>query len=184
MAAKIAINGFGRIGRLFFRQAFLCPELEIAAVNDLGDVENLAYLLKYDTVYGRFSAEVKANKEKNIITVNGKDIQVFQVKDPAELPWRDLGIDIAVEATGIFESFEKAKVHLAAGAKRVVITAPAKDADGSAGLAAVSPASNGSPQVGSTSPSAVSSGPNGSPQVGSTGPAAVSSVSNGSAVSS
>ncbi len=131
--AKVAINGFGRIGRLFFRQAFEMPGLEIVAINDLGDVENLAYLLKYDTVYGRYGKEVKADKEKNRLIVGEKAINVLQVKDPAALPWKDLGIDIAVEATGIFESYEAAKAHIAAGAKRAVITAPAKDPDGAEG---------------------------------------------------
>lgn len=133
--AKIAINGFGRIGRLFFRQAFGSPSLEIVAINDLGNVENLAYLLKYDTVYGRYNKEVKTqNSEgKSVLVVDGKEIQVLQIKDPAQLPWRDLDIDIAVEATGIFESYEAAKAHIAAGAKRAVITAPAKDPDGTEG---------------------------------------------------
>lgn len=131
--ARIAINGFGRIGRLFFRQAFEAPDLEIVAINDLGDVENLAYLLKYDTVYGRYGKEVKADKEKNQLVVAGRAINVLQVKDPAQLPWKDLAVDIAVEATGIFDSYEKAKAHVAAGAKRVVITAPAKDPDGTEG---------------------------------------------------
>ncbi len=134
--AKIAINGFGRIGRLLFRQAFGMPEIEIVAVNDLGDLDNLAYLLKYDTVYGKFPKEIRGltRTERgltlNYLVVDGKEIQMLQMKDPAQLPWKDLGIDIAVEATGLFESYEKAKVHLTAGAKRVVITAPAKDADG------------------------------------------------------
>ncbi len=128
---KVAINGFGRIGRLFFRQAFELADMEIVAINDLGDLENLAYLLKYDTVYGRYNKEVKA--ENGNLVVDGKVIKCLQIKDPATLPWKDLGIDIAIEATGIFEEYEKAKVHLAAGAKRVVITAPAKDADGDEG---------------------------------------------------
>lgn len=127
---KIAINGFGRIGRLFFRQAFHRPELDIVAINDLGDVENLAYLLKYDTAYGPYVGEVSFSKEKNQLIVNGREIRVLQVKDPAQLPWKDLGVDIAIESTGLFESFDKAKAHLSAGAKRAVITAPAKDADG------------------------------------------------------
>jgi glyceraldehyde 3-phosphate dehydrogenase len=125
--AKIAINGFGRIGRLLFRQAFGYPGLEVAAINDLGDIQNLAYLLKYDTVYGRYGKEVRA--EGDSLLIDGKPVKVFQIKDPAALPWKDLGIDIAVEATGFFESFDKAKAHLSAGAKRVVLTAPAKDAD-------------------------------------------------------
>jgi glyceraldehyde 3-phosphate dehydrogenase len=129
--AKIAINGFGRIGRLFFRQAFGLKDLEIVAVNDLGDAENLAYLLKYDTVYGRYGKEVRAASDK--LVVDGKEIIFLQEKDPIELPWKKLDIDIVVESTGIFESYEKAKVHLDAGAKRVVITAPAKDPDGTEG---------------------------------------------------
>ena len=130
---KIAINGFGRIGRLFLREAISNPKLEIVAINDLGDIENLAYLLKYDSVYRQFPGEIKADKEKNTLIVDGKEIKFISEKDPAKLPWKDLGIDLVVEATGVFESFEKAKAHLDAGAKRVVMTAPAKDPEGSAG---------------------------------------------------
>ena len=125
---RVAINGFGRIGRLFLRSALGQPELDIVAINDLGDLENLAYLLKYDTVYGRYSEKVEA--ASGVLTVKGKKIKVLQVKDPGALPWKDLKVDLVVEATGFFESYEKAKVHIEAGAKRVVITAPAKDADG------------------------------------------------------
>ena len=128
--AKIAINGFGRIGRLFFRAAFDNSDFEIVAINDLGDLDNLAYLLKYDTVYGRYQKQVECNKEKGKLLVDGKEIAVSQIKDPTQLPWKGLGIDIVVEATGIFESYEKAKIHLVAGAKRVIITAPAKDPEG------------------------------------------------------
>ncbi|MFH0891018.1 MAG: type I glyceraldehyde-3-phosphate dehydrogenase [Candidatus Liptonbacteria bacterium] len=128
--AKIAINGFGRIGRLIYRQALAAKGLEVVAINDLGDVENLAYLLKYDTVYGRFPHEISADKTKNEIVVDKRRIKVLQVKDPKDLPWGDMQIDIAVESTGLFESFEAAKAHLAAGAKRVVLSAPAKDAEG------------------------------------------------------
>lgn len=128
MPKNIAINGFGRIGRLFFRQAFKEPDITIAAINDLGDINNLAYLLKYDTVYGPYDKPVEI-KDGNLV-VDGKSVKVLQVKDPAALPWKDMGIDVAVEATGLFESFEKAKAHLTAGAKRVVITAPAKDEEG------------------------------------------------------
>lgn len=131
MKAKIAINGFGRIGRLFFKQAFENPNFEIVAINDLGNEENLAYLLKYDTVYGRYGKEVKA--EPGALVVDSKKIKFLQIKDATQLPWKDLGIDIVVESTGVFESYEGAKVHIAAGAKRVVITAPAKDADGMEG---------------------------------------------------
>lgn len=128
---KIAINGFGRIGRLFFRQAFDNPGIDIVAINDLGDIENLAYLLKYDTIYGRLNKQVVADKMAGAIIVDGRAVKVLQVKEPAQLPWKDLGIDIAVEATGFFESYEKAKAHIDAGAKRVVITAPAKDIESS-----------------------------------------------------
>jgi len=130
---KIAINGFGRIGRLFFRQAFSNPQLEIVAINDLGNLENLAYLLKYDSVYRTYERQVTSDKEKGELIVDGKRIKFFQEKDPLKLPWKDLDIDIVVESTGAFESFEKAKAHLDAGAKKVVITAPAKDAEGTAG---------------------------------------------------
>jgi len=127
MSKKIAINGFGRIGRLFFRQIIDEKGLEVVAINDLGRVENLAYLLQYDTVYGRFEKEVKVSG--NALVIDGVKVQVLQEKDPGALPWKKLGVDIAVEATGVFASYEKAKPHLAAGAKRVVLTAPAKDED-------------------------------------------------------
>ena len=130
---RIAINGFGRIGRLFFKAAFELPGMEIVALNDLGDVENLAYLLKYDTVYGRFDKEIKADLPNGKLTVDGKDVSFLQIKDPTQLPWKALNVDIVVESTGLFDEYEKAKVHLAAGAKRVVITAPAKDEDGASG---------------------------------------------------
>jgi glyceraldehyde 3-phosphate dehydrogenase len=130
---KIAINGFGRIGRLFFRQAFDLPNMEIAAINDLGDLENLAYLLKYDSVYRTYGKEIKIDKENGLLIVGGKQIKFIQEKDAAKLPWGSLGIDLVVESTGAFESFEKAKVHLDAGAKRVIISAPAKDAEGTMG---------------------------------------------------
>ncbi len=132
---KIAINGFGRIGRLFFRQALKEPQLEIAVVNDLGNVENLAYLLKYDSVYRQFSGEIKTKKSgnKNYLIVGGKEILFLQEKEPAKLPWKDLKIDIVIESTGVFETYEKSKAHLDAGAKRVVMTAPAKDSDSELG---------------------------------------------------
>ena len=130
---KIAINGFGRIGRLFFKAAMESSDLEVVAINDLGDVENLAYLLKYDSVYGRYEKDVQADMAGGKLVVGGKGIKFLQVKDPAQLPWKDFGIDIVVESTGLFDEYEKAKVHVAAGAKRVVITAPAKDEDGPEG---------------------------------------------------
>jgi glyceraldehyde 3-phosphate dehydrogenase len=130
--ARLAINGFGRIGRLFFRSAFDAQDFEIVAINDLGDLENFVYLLKYDTVYGRYPKDIKyeASGGNQVLIVDGKEIKFFQIKDPAALPWKDLKIDIAIEATGIFESYEKAAAHISAGAKKVVITAPAKDPDG------------------------------------------------------
>ncbi len=120
---KIAINGFGRIGRQFFRAAFGDGDFDIVAVNDLTDTTTLAYLLKYDSVYGRYGKAIEAKKDS--LVVDGKEIKVFAEKDPANLPWRDLGVDVVVESTGFFTSGEKAKVHLDAGARRVVITAPA-----------------------------------------------------------
>lgn len=137
--AKIAINGFGRIGRLFFRQAFGRPEFEIVAINDLGDIENLAYLLRHDSVYRNYEGHtVGFTKNSNgiggTLTVDGKSIVVLQEKDATHLPWGEMGIDVVVESTGVFESFEKASVHVReAGAKRVVITAPAKDDEGTMG---------------------------------------------------
>jgi glyceraldehyde 3-phosphate dehydrogenase len=130
---RIAINGFGRIGRLFFKVAFATPEFEIVAINDLGDVENLAYLLKYDSVYGRYDKDVRADLPNGKLIVNGAEINFIQVKEPTELPWKAMNVDVVIESTGLFDSYEKSKVHLAAGAKRVVITAPAKDDDGADG---------------------------------------------------
>lgn len=124
---RIAINGFGRIGRTFFRQAFLRPELDIVAVNDLTDAQTLAYLLKYDTVYGRYGDTVHAADSE--LSIDGKTIALFAEKDPAKLPWKKLDIDVVVESTGIFTDAKKARPHFDAGAKRVVITAPAKGVD-------------------------------------------------------
>lgn len=125
MKTKIAINGFGRIGRLLFREMWKNKDFEVVAINDLGDIENLAYLLKYDTVYRQFGGDVKVDAGELI--VDGKKVKVLQEKDPTLLPWKELDVDVAIESTGAFESFEKAEMHLKAGAKRVVITAPAKD---------------------------------------------------------
>ncbi len=127
--AKVAINGFGRIGRGFFRAAYGKPEIEIVAVNDLTTPENLAYLLKYDSVYRRAPFEVSA--KEGALVVDGKEVKIIAEKEPAKLPWKDLGIDIVVESTGFFTDFSKAGAHITAGAKRVVITAPSKDGDGS-----------------------------------------------------
>lgn len=121
---KIAINGFGRIGRSFFRAAYGLPEFDIVAVNDLTDTKTLAYLLKYDSVYGRYSKEV--GHAPDSLLIDGKSVRVFAEKDPANLPWRDLDVDIIVESTGFFTDGAKAKAHLTSGAKKVVITAPAK----------------------------------------------------------
>ena len=121
--AKIAINGLGRVGRSFFRAAFGSEDFDIVAINDLADPENLAYLLKYDTVYGRYSKDVKAGK--GFLEVDGNKIKVFTEKDPAKLPWKDLGVDIVIESTGFFTDAATSRAHLDAGAKRVVISAPA-----------------------------------------------------------
>src|SRR3989344_7147679 len=120
---RVAINGFGRIGRAFSRRAH-GRDIEIVAVNDLGSLENLAYLLKYDTVYGRAPFEVST--EKSALLIGGKEVKFFSEKDPAQLPWKELAIDVVVESTGFFTEYEKAQVHITAGARRVVITAPAK----------------------------------------------------------
>lgn len=125
---RIAISGFGRIGRTTFRAASKRPEIEIAAINDLGNLENLAYLLKYDTVYGRFDKEVRIEDgDSKYLVVDGKRTLFVQEKDPAKLPWKDLDIDIVIESTGAFESYEKASGHIRAGAKQVIISSPAKD---------------------------------------------------------
>lgn len=126
---KIAINGFGRIGRLFLRQLLATnnKNFDVVAINDLGDVANLAYLLKYDTVYRTYDKSIEV-KDGNLV-VEGKSIKFLQIKDPVQLPWKDLGVDVVVESTGVFESYEKAKVHLDQGAKHVLLTAPAKDED-------------------------------------------------------
>ena len=127
---RIAINGFGRIGRTFFRAVYKRPEFEVIAINDLGDAKNLAYLLQYDSVYGRapFSVEVKTQDRKSVFVLDEKkNVFVLKQKDPRLLPWSSLNIDIVVESSGVFDTYEKSKAHLEAGAKRVVITAPVKD---------------------------------------------------------
>ena len=122
---KVGINGFGRIGRLVFRQAVENPEIEIVGINDLTDVKTLAHLLKYDTSHKKFKGEVSI--EGDNLVVNGKTIAICAQKDPAQLPWASLGANIVVESTGIFTSREAASKHIAAGAKKVIISAPAKD---------------------------------------------------------
>jgi glyceraldehyde 3-phosphate dehydrogenase len=126
---KVGINGFGRIGRAFLKVAWDRPEIEIVAVNDLGDIANMAYLLKYDTVYRNWSHEVKIENDNLII--DNRKVKVLAQKDPTLLPWKDLGVDVVVESTGLFTSYDKSQVHLDAGAKKVVISAPSKDSDGS-----------------------------------------------------
>ncbi len=129
MAIRVAINGFGRIGRAFVRRS-RGRDIEIVAVNDLGSLENLAYLLKYDTVYKRAPFPVETRDGK--LFIDGKEVRFCSEKDPAQLPWKELDVDVVVESTGFFTEYEKAQAHIAAGAKRVVISAPAKG-DGSLG---------------------------------------------------
>ena len=126
---RVGINGFGRIGRSFFRIAHGRPEIDIVAVNDLGDIENAAYLLQYDSVYGKapFSVSVRSDEKPAIIVDGNKEIVFVSEKDPAHLPWGELAVDVVVESTGVFTSYEKSRPHLVAGAKRVVISAPVKD---------------------------------------------------------
>ena len=125
MKTKIAINGFGRIGRLVFRIAHSRDDIEIVGINDLVPAENLAYLLKYDTVHGRFNADIKTTKDS--IIVDGKITRISSEKDPSKLPWKELGADYIIESTGLFRTTEDAIKHIEAGAKRVVISAPGKD---------------------------------------------------------
>ena len=127
MSIKIGINGFGRIGRLVLRAAASHPELEFVGINDLFPPQSLAYLVKYDSTHGKFDGEVEATSDALII--NGKTIPVSAERDPANLPWGDLGVDYVLECTGIFTDHEGASKHLAAGAKRVVISAPTKSPD-------------------------------------------------------
>jgi len=136
MAIKVAINGFGRIGRLVFRalveQGLVGKDVEVLAVGDIVPADNLAYLLKYDSIQGRFNGTVASEKsaadkaEDDVLVVNGAKIKVVSAKEPSQLPWKALGIDLVIESTGLFTDVEKAKGHLAAGAKKVIITAPAK----------------------------------------------------------
>lgn len=121
---RVAINGFGRIGRAFLKGSWDRQEIEVVAVNDLGSVDNMAYLLKYDTVYKTWDYDVQV-KDGNLI-IDGKEVKFISEKEPTKLPWKDLGVDVVVESTGLYTDFEKAKVHIDAGAKKVVITAPAK----------------------------------------------------------
>lgn len=126
---RVAVNGFGRIGRAFVKIAWDKPEIEIVAVNDLGSIENLAYLLKYDTVYRNWSKDVKV-KDSDLV-IDGKEVKFISEKDTTKLPWKELDIDVVVESTGLFTSYDKAKFHIDNGAKKVVISAPSKGGDGS-----------------------------------------------------
>jgi len=136
MAVKVAINGFGRIGRLVFRalveQGLVGKDIEVVAVGDIVPADNLAYLVKYDSTQGRFKGEVSSKKsaadkmEDDVLVVNGREIKVVSAKSPAELPWKALGVDLVIESTGLFTDVEKAQGHITAGAKKVIISAPAK----------------------------------------------------------
>ena len=127
MSVKVAINGFGRIGRNVLRIASQSNDFEVVAVNDLTDAKTLAHLFKYDSVHGVFAGEVDTDGEN--LTVNGKSIKILSQRDPSQLPWQELGIDIVIESTGFFSSRDGATQHLTAGAKKVVISAPGKDID-------------------------------------------------------
>jgi len=136
MAVKVAINGFGRIGRLVYRaiaeQGLIGKDVEVVAVGDIVPADNLAYLLKYDSTQGRFKGEVSSKKssadkeEDDVIVVDGKDIQVVSARTPADLPWKAMGVDLVIESTGLFTQVEKAQGHIDAGAKKVIVSAPAK----------------------------------------------------------
>jgi glyceraldehyde 3-phosphate dehydrogenase len=136
MAVKVAINGFGRIGRLVFRamveQGLVGRDVEVVAVGDIVPADNLAYLLKYDSTQGRFAGTVGSEKsaadkpEDDVLIVNGAKLKVVSAKEPAQLPWKQLGVEVVIESTGLFTDVEKAKGHLVAGAKKVIISAPAK----------------------------------------------------------
>ena len=127
MSIRVGVNGFGRIGRVFFRTALGVDDIEVVGVNDLADAKSLAHLLKHDSVHGTLKAEVSSKGEA--IFVDGREVRVCSAKDPATLPWGELGVDIVVESTGIFRDKATSSKHLQAGAKKVVITAPAKDPD-------------------------------------------------------
>lgn len=125
---RVAINGFGRIGRAFLKVAKERQELEVVAVNDLGSIRNLAYLLKYDTAYGVSPFDIAIDEKSNSLVIDGQEVKFISEKDPTKLPWKSLNIDVVVESTGLFTSAEKAQAHIVAGAKRVVVSAPVKDA--------------------------------------------------------
>src|SRR5258705_4152105 len=139
MAVRVAINGFGRIGRLVFRaiaeDGMLGRDVDVVAVGDIVPADNLAYLLKYDSTQGRYQGRVSSKKsspdklEDDVLVVDGHELQVVSAKDPSGLPWKQLGVQIVIESTGLFTEAEKAKGHLAAGAEKVIISAPAKKQD-------------------------------------------------------
>lgn len=139
MAVKVAINGFGRIGRLVFRalaeQGLLDSQVEVVAVGDIVPADNLAYLLKYDSTQGRFQGTVGSKKssadkaDDDVLVVNGRDIAVVSAREPSGLPWKELGVDVVIESTGLFTQADKARGHIEAGAKKVIISAPAKEED-------------------------------------------------------
>jgi len=128
LAVKIGINGFGRIGRLVYRAGYKNPDLEFVAANDITDAKTLGHLLKYDSIHGIFPGEVKV--EGNSLLVDGKKLEILAERDPANLPWKDMGVDIVVESTGLFRDKKSAGKHITGGAKKVLISAPAKDPDG------------------------------------------------------
>lgn len=125
MAVKVAINGFGRIGRLAFRLAFDSEDFEVVAINDLTSAEDLAYLLKYDSAQGSYKVNGITHTEDSIV-VDGKEVKVYAERDPHNLPWKELGVDVVLECTGVFNSKDKSMAHIKAGAKKVIISAPAK----------------------------------------------------------
>ena len=127
MSIRVGVNGFGRIGRVFFRAALEARDIEVVGVNDLADAKTLAHLLKHDSVHGNLAAEVVA--KDGAIFVNGREVRVLALKDPGSLPWKELGVDVVVESTGLFVDTATASKHIQAGAKKVIITAPAKDPD-------------------------------------------------------
>jgi glyceraldehyde 3-phosphate dehydrogenase (phosphorylating) len=127
MSIRVGVNGFGRIGRVFFRAALEARDIEVVGVNDLADAKTLAHLLKHDSVHGNLPAEVIA--KDGAIFVNGREVRVLALKDPGSLPWKELGVDVVVESTGLFVDTATASKHITAGAKKVIITAPAKDPD-------------------------------------------------------
>ncbi len=127
MAVRVAINGFGRIGRNVLRRSIEDSQFEFVAINDITSPKILAHLLKYDSIYGKFPGTVEAGEDS--ITVNGKEIKILSVREPSELPWKELGVDVVLECTGLFTAREKAAGHISAGAKKVIISAPAKGED-------------------------------------------------------